>query len=184
MSLTMQIVNLKQKGFNQKEIANKLNITQQAVSLHIVKATKEGLWSGKMGQTLTEQDLTLNGETPKLKGSYRCSKCSKTLTPIDEVIFNPSHLKQTLKQNDFTHVCTDCKIAFSHVSNISSEKSRKCPQCEKQLAELTIKGNPTNAYFCERCRQAYVFKEDEENETEKTEQVSSKIRTAMKNIQN
>lgn len=180
MTLTAQIVNLKQKGFSQKEIANKLNITQQAVSLHIVKATKEGLWNGKVGQTLTEQDLTLNGETPKIKGAYRCSKCSRPLTPIDEVIFNPSHLKQTLKQNDFTHICTDCKIAFSHVGNLSSEKSRNCPQCKQQLAELTIKGNPTNAYFCERCRQAYVFKEDEENETE----VSSKqIEKAMQNIQ-
>lgn len=179
-----EIVNLRLKGLSQQEIGNQLNITQEAVSKTLRRAKREGLWNGNSGKTLTEENLTLNGQAQKTKGSYRCSNCSKLLTPINEVIFNPSHLKQTLKQNDFTHVCTTCKIAYGHVSNISNEKPESCHQCKRQMTQLTIKGVPTNAYYCFSCKQAFVIDKNGEKETEENKtEVSSKIRTAMKNIQ-
>ena len=176
MNLTKNIITLKQKGYSQKEIAEKLDITQQAVSLHIVKAQKEGLFNGNIGSNVSEissgkEEIKLEGQKPKLKGSFKCSRCHKPLIPIDEVTFKPSKLKEVLKQHGFTHVCVNCKIAYAREGkeNESSETESeyKCPQCNKPLAKLTAHGK-TVGYYCINCK--LLFNEEDLKKESKTSQ--------------
>ena len=191
MSNIERIVSLKQKGFSETSIAQKLDITQQAVSKQLLKAKKEGLWNGNSGQNITEQGLTLNGEKPKVKGAFRCSKCHRPLIPIDEVTFKPSNLRETLKQHGFTHLCVDCKMGFARETKPRSEESENCPYCGEQLVFLRHRGMLTNALYCEDCKKAFLVDENGvkkiekyDEKTRKNEKVSSKqIKEAMQNIE-
>ncbi|MBZ9572386.1 hypothetical protein KJA15_03585 [Patescibacteria group bacterium] len=170
MTLTEQIIKFKRKGFSEREIAEKLNLTQQAISLHIVKAKKEGLWNGESGSEILEFDLTpeepldsegkkepkkitLEGKKPKIKGAFRCSRCHKPLIPIEEVSFNPSKLGTMLKEAGISHVCIECKLGYARES-VEPEKEYLCPECRTKLIKF-VHGKKFLGYWCPNCETLY-----------------------------
>lgn len=163
-----EIIKLKKKGYSQKEIAEKLNISQQDVSYQLRKAKNDGIFDGQEGEEFAEWDLqleenseeekkpkkiTLEGKKPKLKGSFKCSRCHKPLIPIEEVTFKPSKLGTMLKEHGYSHVCIDCKIAFSREST-GTAKEYSCPECKTELFKI-VDNKKFLGYWCNKCEILY-----------------------------
>lgn len=155
MTNTQEIINLKQKGYSQKEIAEKLNITQVAVSLQLTKAKEKGLFDGNSGSNISEisngkKEISLEGQKAKLKGSLKCPYCRQILIPIDDVVFTPSELKETLKQHGYNYVCLNCKKCFARKSENIEDFAYVCPRCGSDVQER--KYGKHVLYDCSKCQ--------------------------------
>jgi len=149
-----EILELKRKGFSQKEIAEKLNITQQDVSYQLRKAKNEGLWNGESGNP-QEGQMSFEGKKPAIKGMFRCSKCHEPIIAIKEVTFYPLKIGNTLREKGYTHVCVKCRIAFSRESSEISDLI--CPECNGDVQKIPYRKE--FLYHCSKCR--ILLDEDE-----------------------
>lgn len=133
------------------------------------------------------------GQTKKFS-HYRCIKCHRYLVPCTDEkmdLFGLSQQqKQKLREHQCTHFCPRCMKGFQREEQPLSNESENCCYCGEELAFLRYRGMLIKALYCEGCKKIFVAEENGVKKIEKYgekmakgEQVSSKIRTAMKNIQ-
>ena len=165
-----EVIKLKEQGCSDLKIAKKFGVSRQNISQALQRAKKHGyIWKtdGENISSQTEEqpeEISLEGEKPKLKGSFRCPYCKKALIPIGEVAFNPHKIKVVLVKHGFSHVCITCKKAFTRET--TEQSGFVCAECSSDVVKVSYKG--TILYFCGKCRALYD-KDELKEETEKEE---------------
>lgn len=158
----MKIIELKQKGCSDREVAEKLNVTRQAITKRVKKMKELGLYDSEYGNPISVQEIS--GKRPQLKGAVRCPYCKKALIPINEVTLNPVEMKAVLVQHGFSHICIDCKKAFTRET--TEQSGFTCAECGNDVIKVSYKG--AILYFCNKCKALYD-KDELKEETGKQE---------------
>lgn len=158
-----EVINLKQRGYSNTQIAGKYNVSYVAIHKALKKAKERGLWNGESGTKLEDETETLENEKIKSQlkpfPNYRCPRCRISLTPLDEIQFKQQDEKRVeLILEGYTHMCLKCLVAYEK-SRINPMKKGACPDCEGELelANVTFeKGSlPVLAYYCSSCEVVY-----------------------------
>lgn len=110
--------------------------------------------------------VSLKGEKPKLKGSYRCPYCKNILIPIENLAFTPSERGKELQEKGYNFVCIKCMRAYERESLEQSDFI--CPECGNDVFEVSYKD--MTLYFCKKCKALYD-KDELEKETRAQEEV-------------
>ena len=178
MTSISEVIKLKERGYSNRQIAKKCNVTPSAIDHALNKAKKDGLWNGTSGTNVPYEDGTAEHPytikptkrkekrevlkdgslKPKVSPQYRCSKCKRNLYSLDEVFFvkNKDHIRKQLISQGYTHICLKCLIAYERTQRPQSGELEPCPICGNELAFLRYEGELTNVLWCEECEQAFL----------------------------
>ena len=175
-----QVIKMKERGHSNREIAEKFNVTPRAIDKALVKAKKDGLWNGTSGtnkyfengtnehpftiETIMRKEkrevLKDGSLKPKPFPQYRCLKCMKALSPLDEVYFTKGkdQLREQLISQGYTHICPKCLIAYERTKKPPGEVGN-CPICGEQLDVCSHKGQLINVLWCSKCERPFQANE-------------------------
>ena len=191
-----QVIKLKEKGYSNREIAQKFNVTPRAIDKALVKAKRDGLWNGKSGTSKYFEDGTAEHPftienimrekkqerrevlpdgslKPKPFPKYRClkKKCRMALTPLDEVTFEQrDDIRKELLSRGYTHICLKCLTVYERERKPISEESANCPNCGSEMHFVEYEGELIDVFWCEECKEGFKAEEEELKKIEKYEQ--------------
>lgn len=190
----IKIIALKRKGHSQKEIAEKVGLSQQNVSYILNKAKKNGSWNGEEGSKIEEEilefdladdelvELVEKEEKSKrkiprgMKGYYKCTECYSPLTPLKEVTFKPSTFKDQLLKHGYNYVCTKCETVYMR----TDVPDFLCPKCKTETIRIKDEGKFIG-HLCLHCKLLH----DPHGKIWKKKQTSSQqIQTAIEKVRN
>ena len=170
-----QVIKLKERGYSDQQIAEKFNVTRQAISQALQRA-RQAKYIWKNGEQVTQQPIPEPTETSKPETTkkpfpkYRClkQKCRTPLTPLDEVRFkNGDEAREQLITKGYTHICLKCLRVYERSSTSPLEKG-KCHECGSELYN-TMKGEQLIGYYCPKCELLYGKDELEKARAKKEE---------------